>query len=157
MLQIKREFKILTTGIFSAAFVGFLLSASNVFADIVTPTTDTPFMNTGTMIGGDGQRGNPVEYVSGNDACRGGTGDNGGSGLDVTVYGYNQDTRAFGTGVYTLAKGGRGGDGGSNTSPSCPGYSSKDGGNGGPGSNVNAYLSVNGSTTSIANTTLSST
>jgi hypothetical protein len=158
MLPMKREFKVLKAGIFSAAFFGFMLSASNVFADIVAPTTDTPFMNSASQIGVDGSRGNPVEYVSGLKECRGGTGDNGGSfEYYLTLYGYNQATSGFGTGTYAFSKGGRGGDGGSNTSPSCPGYSSKDGGNGGPGNVVNAYLSVNGNSTSIPNTTLSST
>lgn len=108
MLKKKREFKVLKTGIFSAAFFGFMLSASNVFAEAVAPTTNTPYMNSGTMIGGDGQRGNQVEYVTGLAECRGGTGDNGGSGLDVTVYGNNKALSGYGTGVYTLAKGGSG-------------------------------------------------
>jgi hypothetical protein len=142
MFQKNREFKILKAGVFSAAFVGFLLSASNVFADIVAPTTNTPYMGSGTSIGAGGQSGNQVAVYDNYGDCRGGGGDDGytGSPSTLNIYQSILAPSGYGTGVYALSKGGTGGEGGRNTNSDCYGYGAKGGGKGGTAAPINVWL-----------------
>jgi hypothetical protein len=155
MLQKNREFKVLKAGIFSATFFGLMLSASTVFADIVAPTTNSPYMGSGTSIGAYGQTGNQVAPYDSAGHCRGGGGDDGstGSPSPLNVYQSILAPSGYGTGVYALATGGRGGDGGRNTNSNCNNHNADDGGRGGTAAPVNVWL-VPGA---ASGTTLSST
>lgn len=151
-LQEIREFKFLKAGIVSTTFFGLVLSASNVFAQPVAPTTNTPYIISGTSIGANGQQGNKMNGTS----CRAGNGFYGSTGspsplnLDLTEW---QVLYGYGTGIYALATGGRGGDGGANTDANCSGAHAANGVTGGTGAPVNATWKAG----YIGATTLSST
>ena len=149
--QKKRNLKVFKPGIVSTALFGLVLSASNVFAQPVTPTTNTPYMGSGTSIGVNGQQGNKMNGTS----CRAGNGFFGttGSPNPLNVYQSNLASSGYGTGVYALATGGKGGDGGANTDADCSGANAANGVLGGAGAPVNVWF-VNGA---VSSTTLSST
>jgi len=152
-LQENRKFNVFKADIFSTALFGLVLSASNVFAQPVAPTTNTPYIISGTSIGANGQAGNKMNGTS----CGAGNGFYGSTGspnpLNVDLAGYFSVASGYGTGVYALATGGRGGNGGDNTDADCSGAHAANGVLGGAGAAVNATWRAG----SIGATSLTST
>ena len=141
-MQNKLELKGLKTDIVAAAFFGLMLSTSSVFAQLVAPVTNQPYIISGTSIGASGGNGSQVLYNSSSANCNGGSGGDGQTGspstLNVNLIGYFSVESGAGTGVYALATGGAGGSGGRNTNSGCNGVDAKGGGNGGTAAPVNA-------------------